>query len=302
MFNKVNQTKSFYWIMFGIFMSKTLCFVMIATAIVSLSSCRGDDEEDNNGGTTPTPTVVTQTYTVNEVSFKMVAVKAGSFTMGDTIYNEDYLYDWCLPEHQVTLTNDYLIGETEVTQELWQAVMGQSLREWQDSIGTNWYYGEGANYPMYMISWNDIQVFIEKLNQLTGKTFRLPTEAEWEFAARGGNQSHNYLYSGSNDIDAVAWYVDNSNQTSHPVKTKAANELGLYDMSGNVYEWVNDWWSDYTSDAQTNPQGSTTGSRRVFRGGIWGYYASGCRVAYRSNHTPDYCSSGIGFRLACSSN
>jgi formylglycine-generating enzyme required for sulfatase activity len=304
------KSTTFNWAKVQKVMSKILCSLMIATAIVSFSSCGGDDDEENNGGTTPTPnpnpnpnpvTLVDTTYTVNGVSFKMVAVKAGTFTMGDTIYDGSILYS-CLPVHQVTLTNDYLIGETEVTQELWQAVMGQSLREWQDNFGTNWYYGEGDNYPMYLISWNDVKVFIQKLNQLTGKTFRLPTEAEWEFAARGGNQTHNYLYSGSDNLDAVAWYYDNANNTSHPVKTKAANELGLYDMSGNVLEWVNDYWSDYTSASQTNPQGPTTGSRRVDRGGSWNGDAFSCRVAYRHDFTPDYRNPYLGFRLACSSN
>ncbi|MDR1848379.1 MAG: formylglycine-generating enzyme family protein [Bacteroidales bacterium] len=288
------KSTTFNWAKARRIMSKTLCSLMIATAIVSFSSCGGDDDEENNGGTTPTPnpnpTVVTQTYTVNGVSFKMVAVEAGSFTMGtdDTSY---FYYQYCSPAHQVTLTNDYWIGETEVTQELWQAVMG-----------SNPSYFQGTNLPVETVSWNEVQVFIQKLNQMTGKTFRLPTEAEWEFAARGGNQSHNYLYSGSNDIYAVAWYIDNSNQTTHPVKRKAANELGLYDMTGNVWEWVNDWWSYYTSNSQTNPQGPTTGSSRVFRGGSWGNYSFYCRVDYRYFITHGSRYSNIGFRLACSSN
>ena len=153
---------------------------------------------------------------------------------------------------------------------------------------------------MYYISWNDCQEFIKKLNAMTGKNFRLPTEAEWEYAARGGNKSRGYKYSGSNNIDDVAWYGDNNGGETHPVRTKQANELGIYDMSGNVYEWCQDWYGDYSSATKTNPKGATTGSRRVLRGGSWLNIAGYCRSSYRYNNSPDYRYSHLGFRLVLS--
>lgn len=159
---------------------------------------------------------------------------------------------------------------------------------------------KGANKPVERVSWNDCQEFIKKLNLLTGLQFRLPTEAEWEYAARGGNMSRGYKYSGSNSIDDVAWYSGNSSSTTHPIGTKHANELGLYDMSGNVNEWCSDWYGRYNSLLQTNPTGPTTGYHRVFRGGSCYYIARNCRVSVRNGIYPDYRDSGIGFRLALS--
>ena len=192
------------------------------------------------------------------------------------------------PAHQVTLS-DYAIGETEVTQELWQAVMGNNPA--RNKKG-------GLQCPVEQVTWNDCQVFINKLNELTGETFRLPTEAEWEFAARGGNASKGYIYSGSNTLDDVAWYRENSLKRAQPVKLKKANELGIYDMSGNVDEWCADWYGDYPSSSQTNPTGPSSSSRRVFRGGSWNSYASICRVACRNAINPDRRGSSIGLRLA----
>ena len=225
-------------------------------------------------------------YTVNGVSFKMIAVKGGTFTMGATEEQTDATpKEW--PTHSVTLS-DYYIGETEVTQELWSAVMGSNPS----------YFTGNMQRPVEMVSWNDCQTFISKLNELTGETFRLPTEAEWEYAARGGNQSQGRLYSGSNTIDDVAWYWDNSSSTTHPVKTKAPNELGIYDMSGNVWEWCSDWYGSYSSDAQTDPTGPATGSYRVWRGGSWDFYATHCRVAFRNCNSPTYSFNCLGLRLA----
>ena len=221
------------------------------------------------------------TYTVNGVSFVMVSVEGGTFQMGSTTGDSDES-----PVHNVTLSN-YSIGQTEVTQELWTAVMGSNPSNWV-----------GDKLPVERVSWNDCQTFITKLNQLTGKQFRLPTEAEWEFAARGGKQSQGYTYSGSNTIDDVAWYTSNSSSKTHEVATKQANELGLYDMSGNVYEWCQDWYGAYSSTAQSNPTGASSGSFRVCRGGSWFSIASYCRVAYRSSSTPPYASSYLGLRLA----
>ena len=230
-------------------------------------------------------------YTVNGVSFKMIPVEGGTFQMGS---DDSDAWDWEKPVHQVTLSS-FSIGETEVTQALWYAVMGAkptSSKSWSAD------YGLGDNYPAYYVSWDDCQTFIGKLNELTGQTFRLPTEAEWEYAARGGNKSNGYTYSGSNTIGDVAWYWDNSNTMTHDVATKAPNELGIYDMSGNVYEWCQDWLDDYSSGSQTNPTGPSSGSNRVVRGGSWYYYARDGRVSGRGSYTPSYSSNYLGFRLA----
>ncbi|MBQ9465378.1 MAG: formylglycine-generating enzyme family protein [Muribaculaceae bacterium] len=241
------------------------------------------------------PQVESKTYTVNGVTFKMVAVAGGTFTMGATSEQGSDAYNSEKPAHQVTLS-DYWIGETEVTEGLWTAVMGSNPS----------YYNKGDIYPVEYVTWNDCQTFISKLNSLTGETFRLPTEAEWEFAARGGTQSQGYKYSGSNTIGDVAWYYVNAynvgssspNYGKHPVATKAANELGLYDMSGNVWEWCQDWYGSYSGAAQTDPTGSIAGSSRVKRGGSWYYNAGNCRVSCRSRRTPSYRSYNLGLRLA----
>ena len=232
-----------------------------------------------------------QTITVNGVSFEMVYVEGGSFDMGATTEQGSDAYDSEYPVHSVTLS-DYYIGRCEVTQELWLAVMGS----WPGTAPSN-SYGVGANYPAYFISWNDCQEFVSMLNSLTGMTFRLPTEAEWEYAARGGNQSLHYKYSGSDNIGDVAWYDGNSGYKTHAVGTKTANELGIYDMSGNVYEWCSDWYGSYSAGAQTNPQGPSSGTYRVLRGGSWNYNASYCRVSNRNYNDPDFSFNGLGLRL-----
>ncbi len=240
---------------------------------------------------------------------EMVLVKGGTFTMGATSEQgtsdpdaDEY------PTHQVTLS-DYYIGKYEVTQQLWEYVMkysgtcadGSTMSAYASDVwlGTNpsSSYGVGNYYPAYYVSWEDIvNIFIPRLNKITGKTFRLPTEAEWEYAARGGNKSKGYKYSGSNIIGDVAWYYSNSLKTQQ-VGIKAPNELGIYDMSGNVREWCSDWFGSYSSSAQTNPTGPTSGSYRVNRGGSWSYNANGCRVSHRDNNYPGLRHSGLGFRL-----
>ena len=233
----------------------------------------------------------TRTFTVGGVTFNMKLVEAGTFQMGSTTGYSDEA-----PLHSVTITKDYYIGETEVTQTLWKAVTGNS----PTTDGSAWSstYGLGDNYPAYYISYRDVQSFITKLNSMTGETFRLPTEAEWEFAARGGNKSKGYTYSGSNTIGDVAWYTDNSSYSTHTVKTKAANELGIYDMSGNVWEWCSDWYGSYSSGSQTDPTGPTTGSYRVLRGGSCYDSATNCRCAFRGSSSTSFRDNGLGFRLA----
>ena len=228
----------------------------------------------------------TRSFTVKGVAFTMVAVEGGTFTMGATSeQGGDALYDE-KPAHQVTLSS-FSIGQTEVTQALWQAVMGSNPSKFK-----------GDNRPVEKVSWEDCQEFIQKLNQLTGQRFRLPTEAEWEYAARGGNKSKGYKYSGSNDLGSVAWYGGNSGRSTHDVATKAPNDLGLYDMSGNVSEWCQDWYEYHKKSPSSNPSGPSSGDNRVIRSGSWGASASNCRVAIRDAYTPTYRSDNGGFRLA----
>ena len=239
--------------------------------------------------TKTTELVKKQSFTVNGVSFTMIAVEGGTFQMGATSEQGNDALDSEKPVHSVTLS-DYYIGETEVTQELWTAVMGSNPS----------YFSGYPQRPVEKVSWNDCQEFITKLNQLTGKNFRLPTEAEWEYAARGGNKSKGYKYSGSNTIGDVAWYTDNSGSETHDVKTKQANELGIYDMSGNVWEWCQDWYGDYSSSSQTNPTGPSSGSYRVYRGGSWFSSARYCRVSIRNYYFPDFSDFNLGLRLSLS--
>jgi len=215
----------------------------------------------------------------------MVLVEGGTFTMGATPEQGSNAWDDEMPAHSVTLST-YYIGQTEVTQALWEAVMGNNPSHFK-----------GNNNPVECVSWEDCQEFIRKLNSLTGRQFRLPTEAEWEYAARGGNRSRGYKYSGSNDIGEVAWYSGNAGDTTHPVAQKRANELGLYDMSGNVSEWCSDWYGSYSSAPQTNPAGPATDSFCVSRGGDYWIVAGYCRVSYRSGYGPSYCHDFLGLRV-----
>ncbi|MDY4861920.1 MAG: formylglycine-generating enzyme family protein [Candidatus Onthomorpha sp.] len=226
---------------------------------------------------------------VNGVEFKMIKVDGGTFSMGATSEQGSDAFSWEKPVHSVTLS-DYYIGETEVTQKLWVAVMGSNPSRFK---GDN-------QRPVERVSWYDCQEFIEKLNSLTGKKFRLPTEAEWEYAARGGKYSRGYKYSGSNNADEVAWYNNNSRGETHSVKTKKANELGLYDMSGNVWEWCNDWYDDnyYRNSPQTNPTGPSRGENCVLRGGSWLPNVRSVRVSNRRDSSPYYRDDIRGLRLA----
>ena len=266
---------------------KKILFLSLALITLIFMGCRNNRSGINNvdDDKSETNDVRSKTFTVNGVSFEMIPVEGGTFTMGATAEQGSDAYDWEKPAHQVTLSS-YSIGKTEVTQALWKAVMGRNPSNFK-----------GDDLPVENVSWDDCQEFIKKLNQLTGLNFRLPTEAEWEFAARGGNKSKGYKYAGSNNLDEVAWYDDNSNKKTHAVATKRPNELGIYDMSGNVWEWCQDWYGDYSSSSQTNPEGPNTGSYRVHRGGSWDGLARYCRVSNRDYNSPDYGDYSLGFRL-----
>ena len=224
----------------------------------------------------------------NGINIEMVKVEAGSFDMGATPEMENPFEDE-KPVHRVTLTNDYYIGKYEVTQALWQAVMGSNPSNFK-----------GDDLPVEEVSWNDCQDFISKLNAMTGKRFRLPSEAEWEYAARGGKKSRGYQYSGSNTLGNVAWYEGNSGSKTHAVGTKQPNELGIYDMTGNVWEWCQDRDGSYSSSPQTNPTGAASGSFRVDRGGGWCHSAGDCRTSFSLVGAPGIRYYGLGLRLVLS--
>lgn len=239
----------------------------------------------------------TETFTVEGVSFTMVHVEGGTFTMG----SNRGPFSVMKPEHEVTLS-DYWIGQTEVTQELYLAVMG---------INPSWFcsaegYEDDLQRPVEEVKWYDCQDFIAKLNRLTGRNFRLPTEAEWEFAARGGNKSNGYLYAGSNDLNDVAWYRDNipsqeegsAVYETQRVGLKKPNELGLYDMSGNVLEWCQDWFDYYSGEPQINPLGPATGIERIMKGGGGNSDALNCQIPNRNRTYPSNRFVDLGFRLA----
>ncbi len=251
---------------------------------LGLRLCLSDNEEPESSSDIP----IVKKYSVNGVSFDMIKVEGGTFTMGATPEQGEDASDWEKPAHKVILS-DYYIGKTEVTQALWEAVMGDNPSSFK-----------GENLPVECISWHDCKEFISKLNSLTGKNFRMPTEAEWEYAARGGSKSCGYKYSGSNTLDDVAWYEDNSGYKTHEVGYNRPNELGLYDMSGNVLEWCSDWYGDYSSSAQNNPKGPDSGAGRVCRGGCRYDDAWCCRCSRRDRNGPDYRNSGLGLRLCLS--
>ena len=229
----------------------------------------------------PEPAPMSQQQRSNLPKIEMVYVKGGTFTMGATSEQGIDADDREKPAHKVTL-DSYYIGKYEVTNELWKAVMGGTIVSRE---------GAKDNEPVVYVSWYDIQRFLRKLNAMTGKNYRLPTEAEWEFAARGGNASRGYKYAGSNIRNEVMWYWDNI----HEVGTKSPNELGIYDMSGNVEEWCQDWYGDYSSSSQLNPKGPNSGSERVARSGS---NCSNCRVSIRFSRTLDSRYNDLGFRLA----
>ena len=289
------KSKKVLWIGLGVAIVAAVAVLLYVTAKshpVTVEPNPGT-AEPNPGTAEPNPKCsisysgTTMIVSVGDVTFNMINVEGGTFMMGS---NDTDLGVWDTekPAHNVTLST-YYIGETEVTQALWKAVMG-----------SNPSYFIGDNLPVEQVSWNDCQEFISKLNQLTGQNFRLPTEAEWEYAARGGKKSNHYNYAGSNNIEEVAWYNGNSGEQTHPVKEKKANELGLYDMTGNVDEWCGDFYEDYSSDSQTNPTGPSFDYFRVLRFGGWNDIDWDSRVSFRFFADPGDRKNELGFRLALS--
>jgi formylglycine-generating enzyme required for sulfatase activity len=216
---------------------------------------------------------------------EMVYVKGGCYRMGCGSWTSDCDSDE-KPGHEVCV-DDFYIGKYEVTQGQWRALLGNNPSNFK----------KGDNYPVEMVSWDDAQEFIGKLNGKTGRSFRLPTEAEWEYAARSGGKAEKYA--GGNDIEAVAWYTSNSGGATHPVGAKRPNGLGIYDMSGNVWEWCQDWFEGgyYGKSPRNNPQGPSSGSFRVYRGGGWDRAPAGVRAAGRGRNTPGDRFDDLGFRL-----
>ena len=268
---------------------KSRTWIWVAAGIVAVAGIVVAAVNMNEGKEpTPTEDIVEADDVLTRLYDDMVYVEGGTFTMGATSEQDSDAYDNEKPAHQVTLSSFY-ICKHEVTQEEWEAVMGSNPSNFI-----------GNRLPVENVSWEDCQTFISKLNSITGKHYRLPTEAEWEYAARGGNRSNGYKYSGSNILSNVAWYDDNSGNKTHEVMTKSPNELGLYDMSGNVVEWCSDWFDrEYYADSpNNNPKGASSGSSRVFRGGSWYYGATYCRVSYHGGSTPSDRDSFRGLRLA----
>ena len=250
------------------------------------------------GYSSHTASAVAQVFTETawDINMKMIWVEGGDFLMGCTSEQSD-----CDSDEQnvrrVTVDGFY-IGMLEVTQSQWEKVVGTSIYQQKSKAYGDTTPGTGPDYPMYYVSWDEAMEFCRLLSNKTGRTYTLPTEAQWEFAARGGNKNEGAKYAGSNMIDAVAWYTDNSGSSTHIVGSKRANALGIYDMSGNVCEWCKDWYANsYVSYDTNNPVGPSSGSDRVYRGGGWSGSASYCRVANRSNYFPNLRGSFLGFRV-----
>jgi len=225
-------------------------------------------------------------FKVKDIPFKMVYVEGGTFEMGCRYRFFGEASEDESPVHQVKLS-DFYLAETPVTQALWKAVMGNNPSKFK-----------GDNRPVESVNWGNCQQFIQKLNQLSGMNFRLPTEAEWEYAARGGKHYSKYKYAGSDNISDVVWCYEASSGMTYPVKTKQPNALSLYDMNGNVWQWCEDWYGRYSDSSQSNPKGPSSGSARVIRGGIWKNIASECRVTNRGSNAPVNSGNRLGFRLA----
>ena len=229
-----------------------------------------------------------KSFDVNGCSFKLIFIEGGTFSMGATS-EQVGAYPDEKPVHSVTI-DDYYIGETEVTQELYEAVMGNNPSQFKGDL----------QRPVEKMSWNSCNEFVQRLNELTGENFCLPTEAQWEYAARGGKNAEGMMYSGNNDIENVGWHKSNANGSTHSVKMKEPNALGLYDMTGNVMEWCQDYFGKYTPDHQDNPVGAPYNyeEKHVIRGGAWCFAAKHCRITNRTGEYPHSLSSASGFRIA----
>ena len=322
--NRDYKNPSMYYIVGGIRLALVNPEMSESAAVAAIMEAEAEAEALRNAieEFSRRPAVVTSvpeserrnyTYVVNEVDFKIVYVEGGLFTMGCSSEQGDNCDSVAMPSHSVTVSS-FWMGETEVTQALWQAVMGTTVSEQRDKaassdeLGIFRYnlYGEGSTYPMYYVSWEDCVLFCIKLNSLLagqlpeGYRFALPTEAEWEYAARGGKHHSGYMYSGGDNIDDVAWCLENSDKLTHPVKGKAPNAIGLYDMTGNVCEMCMDLYNEdyYGKSPAINPQGPTNGSERVMRGGTVNNYAKNCKISKRMSISPNFCYNGHGFRLA----
>ncbi len=248
------------------------------------------------------------TETTDSLDIPMVFIEETTFMMGGTEEQNPDIEDDEKP-HKVTVS-PFFIAATEITQKQWEKVMGTTLRDMYGKLAPDHdfgRYGQGGNLPMYYVTWDDAVDFCRKLSEITGLNYRLPTEAEWELAARGGTGNQT-KYSGADNIDAVCWYVDNSdldktnkgNPVAHPVATMPANRLGIHDMSGNVCEWVADFYSPYTEEVHvTDPVGKDYNGDRVYRGGAFRSSKNYCRTSFRNSNSPDYASEAIGFRVVC---
>ncbi len=272
---------------------------LIGLAGVLMLSCLavcGAGKKEKKSADKAQPSQQTSAYRADQIArkkailtFKMVFVEGGSFTMGCTEEQAEECVAPEKPAHPV-FVRSYAICKYPVTQ-----------RQWREVMGKNPCLIPNDDAPVTDVSWKDVQKFIAKLNNFLGTSYRLPTEAEWEYAARGGVMTESMKYSGGNDLYTLGWYKDNAEGEAHPCGTRKANELGLYDMSGNVWEWCSDWYGSYPTDTeveQINPEGAATGTEKVCRGGYFEGPASFCRVSCRSKAKPDYSSSIIGFRLA----
>ena len=289
-------------------MKRLIYFGMGLALCLSAAVLTGCDENNKDKDETTEPVPVP----VPAPEIAMVYVEGGTFTMGLTPEQgriQDSYDKFLKPVHRVTLDGFY-IGKYEVTQAQWTAVMGTSVVQQRDSTDPDrGLYGVGDNYPMYYVNWDEAQAFCQKLSEMTGKTYRLPTEAEWEYAARGGHKADSTKYAGSDSVDAVSWYYNNSYELgeqhpdygTHTVGLKQPNGLGLYDMGGNVWEWCSDWYSDdyYAQSPSANPQGPSDGTFRVCRGGSWNFHKASCQVAFRSSGTPSGRGAIMGFRVVC---
>lgn len=285
-------------------MKNLLKILTLAMCLLIMASCTEDEVSYTPPPIGSNPSVedddvaeTVKVFEVNGVVFRMTYIKGGSFTMGATSEHRTEAFDDELPTHQVTLKSFYM-AQTEVTQSLWKAVMGESctptadtMRRWNEKNGL------GDYYPAYYVSWDDCKSFIARLNSVTGERFSMPTEAQWEYAARGGKFRKSFRYSGGDTIDEVAWYYNNSGNALHPVASKYPNSLGLYDMTGSVWEWCSDWYAPYQGSSQTNPAGPSSGEERVNRGGGWKDFQRSCHISTRSANSPDESYPDLGLRL-----